>query len=71
MCLKVLKNGAWIEDPPPSRASFFPASLTDFAGSRVPTQKNVPVLENTKIYICMFFIFKMNVGYVGGNEALM
>lgn len=47
MCLKVLKNGAWIEDPPPSPASFFSASLTDFVGSRVTAQKNVPVREST------------------------
>lgn len=69
MCLKVLKNGAWIEDPPPSRALFFSASLTEFVGSRVAAQKNVgKYYAKTRMYV---FIFKMDIGYVGGNEALM
>lgn len=43
MCLKVLKNGAWIEYPPPSESSFFSPLLPDLVGRGV-------TLESTALY---------------------
>lgn len=64
MCLKVLKNGAWIEDPlPPEPHSSLPLSLV-LQEAELPHKRTILYgrTQCKNVCRCFFFIFKLILG---------